>query len=176
MDRRKFSAYVVSGAFLGIAGGGYYWLNAPRDHAHLALDAMLDKLDGLTRAPLSTTGRWDAGRVFHHLAQSVEFSMSGFPQHKSPLFQRTVGRLAFKAFNARGQMNHGLSEAIPGEVIHRDVDPGEGLLRLKTALQDFRAHDAGLKPHFAYGALSHDEYAIAHALHINNHLEEFNLT
>ena len=27
-----------------------------------------------------------------------------------------------------------------------------------------------LKPHFAYGALSHEEYAAAHVLHLYNHL------
>lgn len=175
MNRRGFTKYVVSGAFLGIAGGGTYWLNAPRDQSHLGLDLMLDKLDSLTKSPLETTGTWDATRTFHHLAQSVEFSMQGFPEHKSALFQNTVGKLAYKVFNARGAMSHGLDEVIPGETIVEAGDAQAAVQRLQSALRAFKGYGADLKPHFAYGALDKDDYAIAHVLHINNHLEEFKL-
>lgn len=175
MNRRMFTRYLVSGAFLGVAGGGYYWLNAPRDQSALGVDLMLDRLDDLSKSPLETTGSWDAARTFNHLAQSVEFSMSGFPEQKSPLFQNTVGKLAYKVFNARGAMSHGLDEAIPGEVVTGDVQTGDALLRLKNSLLAFKSYDAEMKPHFAYGALDKDDYAIAHVLHINNHLEEFAL-
>ncbi|SEW29854.1 Protein of unknown function [Cognatiyoonia koreensis] len=176
MDRRSFAKYVASGAFLGVAGGGFYWLNAPRDQSHLGLDLMLDKLDTLASRPLEKAGSWDATRTFHHLAQSVEFSMAGFPEHKSALFQNTVGKMAYRVFNARGQMSHGLDEVIPGEIVTEDGQTQDALLRLKSALLDFKSYEAELKPHFAYGALSKDDYAIAHVLHINNHLEEFRLT
>lgn len=175
MDRRRFAKYLVTGAFLGVAGGGYHWLNAPRDQSHLALDLMLDKLDDLSRQPLQTTGAWDAFRTFNHLAQSVEFSMSGFPEQKPPLFQNTVGQLAYRVFSARGEMSHGLDEVIPGEVVADGGPARAGLMRLKSALVAFRGYEAEMKPHFAYGSLSKDDYAIAHVLHINNHLEEFRL-
>lgn len=176
MNRRKFSKYVVSGAFLGVAGGGYYWLNAPRDQSHLGLDLMLTKLESLAGADVTTTGSWDAARTFHHLAQSVEFSMAGFPEAKSALFQNTVGKLAFKVFNARGAMRHALDEPIPGEAVVEAADTRAAITRLSSALQTFKSYEAELKPHFAYGALGKDDYAIAHILHINNHLEEFALT
>ena len=175
MKRRTFTNYLVSGAFLGVAGGGYYWLNAPRDHAHLGVDLMLDKLDDLSNSPLETTGAWGATRTFHHLAQSVEFSMIGFPEAKSALFQNTAGKLAFKVFNAKGSMSHGLDEVIPGETVTADGEIKEAIQRLKSALLDFKGYEAEMKPHFAYGHLSKDDYAIAHVLHINNHLEEFRL-
>ncbi|GAA3856851.1 DUF1569 domain-containing protein [Celeribacter arenosi] len=171
-----FTKYIVTGAFLGVAGGGYYWLNAPRDQSHLSLDLMLDKLDELSRKPLETSGSWDASRTFHHLAQSVEFSMTGYPQPKPAVFQKTVGKLAYKVFNARGAMSHGLDEVIPGEVVTDDGQTQEALIRLKTALMTFREYGSDMKPHFAYGRLSKDDYSIAHVLHINNHLEEFRLT
>ncbi|MGZ2257082.1 DUF1569 domain-containing protein [Roseobacter sp. A03A-229] len=175
MNRRRFAKYVVSGAFLGVAGGGYFWLNAARDQSQLGLDLMLDKLDTLAKSPLDKAGDWDPTRTFHHLAQSVEFSMSGFPEEKSSVFQRTVGQLAFKVFSARGKMSHGLDEVIPGEVVQNDGEALNGLLRLKSALLTFREYEADLKPHFAYGRLDKDDYAIAHVLHINNHLEEFRI-
>lgn len=175
MERRKFIKYVASGAFLGVAGGGFYWLNAPRDQSHLSLDLMLDKLDTISRSPLEAIGSWDASRTFHHLSQSVEFSMSGFPEQKSPIFQKTVGKLAYKVFSASGAMKHGLDEVIPGEVINQGGQTQDAIIRLKKALLEFRCYDADLKPHFAYGHLDKDDYAIAHILHINNHLEEFRL-
>ncbi|WP_299680345.1 DUF1569 domain-containing protein [uncultured Roseobacter sp.] len=174
MNRRAFTKYIASGAFVGLAGG-YYWLNTLRDHSQLSVDLMLDKLDVLSKTPLETMGQWDAPRTFHHLAQSVEFSMAGFPEQKSAMFQNTVGQLAYKVFRARGTMSHGLDEAIPGEVIIDNGETPQAIDRLKTALLDFRSYDADLKPHFAYGHLSKTDYAIAHALHINNHLEEFQL-
>lgn len=175
MDRRKFTKYITTGAFLGVAGGGYYWLNASRDESQLSLDLMLDKLEVLSKSPLETKGSWDASRTFHHLSQSVEFSMSGFPQEKPPVFQKTVGKLAYKVFRARGAMSHGLDEVIPGEVVNEDGMTQEAIQRLKSALLDFKSYDADLKPHFAYGQLAKEDYAIAHVLHINNHLEEFSL-
>ena len=175
MDRRRFTKYIATGAFLGVAGGGYYWLNADRDQTRLGLDLMLDKIDALAKGPLEKASGWDATRTFHHLAQSVEFSMSGFPEEKSEVFQQTVGKLAFKVFNARGKMSHGLEDEIPGEVVATQGEARDGLIRLKSALVTFRGYEADLKPHFAYGRLSKDDYAIAHVLHINNHLEEFRL-
>ncbi len=101
--------------------------------------------------------------------------MSGFPEQKSVVFQKTVGQLAYKVFNVRGKMSHGLDDVIPGEVVTTEGEAEGGLLRLKTALLTFKAYEAEMKPHFAYGHLSKDDYAIAHVLHINNHLEEFQL-
>jgi hypothetical protein len=33
-----------------------------------------------------STGEWNSAQVFSHCAQSAEFSMIGFPQHKSAVF------------------------------------------------------------------------------------------
>lgn len=102
--------------------------------------------------------------------------MLGFPEEKSQMFQRTVEQLAYKVLNARVKMSHGLDEIIPGEVVMTEGEATDGLLRLKSALLTFRKYEAELKSHFAYELLDKDDYAIAHVLHINNHLEEFNLT
>lgn len=176
MKRRMFTKYIATGAFLGITGGSYYWLNAPREHSHLGVDLMLDKLDNLAKSSLETKGDWSVYRTFDHLAQSIDFSMNGYPTQKSALFQNTAGKLAFKVFKARGSMLHGLDEEIPGEVITDEA--GDNLIalqKLKQSLLTFKQYDAEMKPHFAYGHLSKDEFALAHILHINNHLEEFKM-
>jgi hypothetical protein len=41
-----------------------------------------------------------AAPVFEHCAQSIEFSLHGFPQAKSATFQATAGALGFAAFEA----------------------------------------------------------------------------
>ncbi|MEO1549396.1 MAG: DUF1569 domain-containing protein [Pseudomonadota bacterium] len=173
MTRRGFARYLTTGAFLGVAGGGWYWLNAPRDESRFSVDLMLDQLEGMARGPVKATGTWDSFRTFNHLAQSVEFSIAGYPTQHSALFQVTAGALAFKVFKAPEAMTHGLDDVIPGEVVAAETgDTKAAIARLSTALQAFRAHEGELKPHFAFGALSKADFAIAHVLHINNHLEE----
>jgi len=174
MERRSSIQLLALGGIALATTGGYHWLNKRRDHPQLAIDLTLERLDKLKVAQLQGSGSWEVARTFNHLAQSIEFSMTGFPEIKSPVFQNTVGQLAFSLFHARGKMSHNLAEAIPGETIQAvDVDSKASLQRLMQALQRFESFENPLQPHFAYGGLSKDEYAIAHVMHINNHLEEF---
>lgn len=174
MERRSSIKLLALGGIALATAGGYHWLSKTRDHPQLAIDRTLERLDKLNVAELQGTGSWDVARTFNHLAQSIEFSMAGFPKMKSPVFQNTVGQLAFSVFQARGKMSHNLEEAIPGESIQEsNTDPAAALQRLVQSLQDFEYFESPLQPHFAYGGLGRDEYAIAHVMHINNHLEEF---
>lgn len=136
-----------------------------------ALDTAFRRLDGLDLSAIQSTGDWDLGRTFSHLAQGVEFSMTGYPEEKPRLFQMTAGKLAFTVFKLRGRMSHGLDEVIPGEVVS-EVTPDEGLNRLVRSLEQFRDFDGQLRPHFAFGHLGKDKFAQAHLMHIENHLEE----
>ena len=100
-------------------------------------------------------------------------SMDGFPQPKGELFQSTVGAAAFGFFKWRGRMSHGLAEPIPGApAIAANTDWKPGALRLRNAIARFESHNGVLKPHFAYGALSKADYALAHSMHIANHQDE----
>src|SRR5215210_7834672 len=74
-----------------------------------SLDDSLRWLDRLEKAgSVKAVGAWPMGAVLEHLAQSIEMSMDGFPQHKSALFQGTVGSAAFALFSWRGRMSHNL--------------------------------------------------------------------
>ena len=108
---------------------------------------MIDRLSGIDPAGIQSAGGWRVARTFHHLAQGVEFSLSGYPDLKHPLFRATVGRLAFHVFQARGQMRHATDQAIPGEAV-TEGDPAQARDRLIAALEAFRETDA-LHPHFA---------------------------
>ena len=135
-----------------------------------SVDAALRTLEQLrTNAP-RMNGAWDLARVLHHAAQSVEYSMAGFPELKPAWFRASVGSYAFALFNARGQMSHQLDEPIPGAP---PLVQGETLApaidRALAALRAFDRHAGTLAPHFAYGALDKPAYTRAHLMHLANH-------
>jgi len=133
----------------------------------------LRTLEALKARPPKTLGAWDLAQVLHHAAQSVEYSLDGFPQLKPAWFRSTVGPLAFSVFSARGRMSHGLAEPIPGapaiaagQALDAAVD------RMLAALRRFDAHSGPLAPHFAYGALDKKAFERAHLMHLANHWDE----
>lgn len=156
------SATVVSGVVVG-----------RRNVQRISLAPTLAKLDELRGRTLKGAGAWTPYQVFSHMAQSIEYSIEGYPQQKSRLFQASAGAAAYLVFAAAGRMSHDLAEAIPGApAISRDGHAPEAIDRLIAALQRFEAHRGELKPHFAYGALTRAQYAAAHVLHIEDHLAE----
>jgi hypothetical protein len=120
-----------------------------------------------------SNGAWPLPMVLNHLAQSIEYSIDGYPELKSALFRSAIGSVAFAVFEARGKMGHSLSEPIPGAPA---LDPQAALVparsRLLAALQRFEAHEGELAPHFAYGALDKPQYLRAHLMHLANHWTE----
>ena len=131
-------------------------------------------LAALKTQPARSTGAWDLAHVLHHAAQSVEFSMQGFPALKPAWFRSTVGPLAATVFSARGRMNHDLAEPIPGAP---DIAPGPapagGRGPRHRRLAGLRAvHWRRCAPHFAYGELNKADYTRAHLMHFANHWQE----
>jgi Protein of unknown function (DUF1569) len=120
-----------------------------------------------------STGAWNLAQMLNHAAQSVEFSLHGFPEPKSTVFRHTVGRLAFGVFDARGAMNHSLQEPIPGAPALVATQPLEpAIARMLQSLREFEAHGGPLAPHFAYGELDKAQYTRAHLMHLANHWTE----
>lgn len=120
-----------------------------------------------------TTAGWPLSQVLQHAAQSIEYSLDGFPEPKSALFQGTVGKGAWSVFNARGRMSHSLTEPIPGAPALDAALPLErASTRLLAAIERFERHAGALQPHFAYGALDKRAYTRAHLMHLANHWTE----
>jgi hypothetical protein len=160
----------------GVAGARAEIL--PFDITNQALDfnKLLSFLNTLPVERLVTEGEWDLAQIFNHAAQSIEYSMDGYPQQKSEFFKQTLGPLAFQAFAVWGKMTHTLSENILGAPpVLAAQQPRQALLRLEQSITRFDQHLDTLQPHFAYGKLSKQEYALAHVLHLNNHFEEIRL-
>jgi hypothetical protein len=172
MKRRRFVQVAAVGVAAGV-GGGMAWLGSGPAPQVLTIDAALRHIDVLSKGMISTSGRWNAFQVLTHCAQTVEFSMAGYPAPKSAVFQLTAGKLAYAAFSAQGKMKHSLSEPIAGAPVLAAVGhPREALERLRKAFTAFQQFQGVLAPHFAYGALSKADYELAHVLHFSNHLEE----
>ena len=117
-------------------------------------------------------GSW--AQTLVHCAQSIEYSMSGFPEPKSKLFQHTLGSAAIGVFSWRGRMTHALAEPIPGApALDVKSDPAQSVERLRASMLEFANWTEPLRPHFAYGELTKPEYELAHAMHLANHLSAF---
>jgi hypothetical protein len=169
MQRRQFLIAVP--ALLG----GSAMADMPKVQS---LDEALRWLDRVESAAApKALGAWPLGAVLDHLSQSIEMSLDGFPAPKGEWFQKTVGSAAFGFFKWRGRMNHGLDEPIPGApALGAGSDWKPGAVRLRRAITRFQAHSGALRPHFAYGALDKNDYALAHSFHIANHQDEIRLT
>jgi hypothetical protein len=177
-DRRKFVIVAAGvGATAAAAGFSACQGEATGDRGlHFAsLAAAREELDRLALAPtLSSGSAWSWAQTLIHCAQSIEYSMSGFPQMKPELFQRTLGSVAISVFSWRGRMTHDLAEPIPGAPgLDAQAPPGPALERLRAAMQAFLQWSGPLRPHFAYGALARPQYELAHAMHLANHLSAY---
>lgn len=172
MNRRTFVVGAVAGAAL-VGAGGAAWISVNPTSELLEIEGSLEKLELLMGAAPVTTGEWNLYQVLIHCAQSVEYSMIGYPEHKPELFKNTVGKLAFSAFSAKGKMSHGLNEIIPGAPsFSKEENIQFAYERFKKSLLDFKEYDGPLAQHFAYGQLTKAQYEKAHAMHFNNHLTE----
>lgn len=170
LSRRSF---IIASSTIGAAAvlGTGAWLAIPRNEADLTIANLLSKLQKTDINSLQPNGEMNLFQCLTHMAQSVEYSMTGYPQHKSDLFKSTVGKAAFTAFSSKGQMSHNLSEPIPGApAISAEGDPLLALERLTSSLQNFEGYQGELFEHFAYGSLSKDDYALAHVMHVYDHL------
>jgi hypothetical protein len=175
MKRRQFIKASIGGG-VGLIAGGAVWLNLSANKYPLTVDAALAKVKSLYNGPVSYSGEWNPYQVFSHCAQSVEYSMTGYPEQNSDLFKNTVGQVVFSIFSSKGKMTHNLSEPIPGApAFATDKDIKIALFRLEKSLVAFKEYEGKLLPHFAYGELSKEEYEAAHAMHLYNHLQEINV-
>ncbi len=171
MQRRTLlkGAAALGGA--GLLGGAYWALPVATAPAAVSLEAARQLLEGWRGKPLVSLEGWSPAEVFNHCAQSIEYSLSGFPELKPAWFRHSFGPAAFALFSARGAMRHPLQQAIPGAApLSEPATQEAALQRLLDAFARFAGFAGTLQPHFAYGELDHAEYAQAHVLHLYNHL------
>jgi hypothetical protein len=138
---------------------------------------MLAELDRIVDAPQVTlAGTWTVSQVFEHCAQSIVYSMIGYPKLRSALFRVTVGRIAKGKFLGQGYMTHDLEAPVPGAA---PLKPGDdrraGATELRDAIASFQAFHGEPAAHLAYGPCTLAEYERIHAMHFANHVSAVSL-
>lgn len=167
MNRRHF----LIGTLVAGVSGSYVLTRPQRNLSELTIAKAVTTLDQLMHRSPKSVGKWDLAQIFNHCAQSVEFSMLGFPEHKPDWFKNSLGQLAFGLFAQRGEMTHNLSEPIPSAPeLNPQADLDQAYIRLKSAMLTFSQYDDKLAQHFAFGQLTKAEYEQAHVMHFYNHL------
>ena len=150
MQRRT----VLKGAAVGgvaLLGAGFWALPSGVAPAPLNLAGAQQALANLAGRELVSLKGWSPAEVFNHCAQSIEYSISGYPQLKPAWFRSSVGPMAFSVFAARGAMRHPLDEVIPGAAaLDAPATQAQALERLQRAferreIEDLRA-DVEVEP------------------------------
>ena len=142
----------------------------------LRCGSFADVLVALDRLPLvpsspSRPQRFTPAQTLVHCAQSIEYSMTGYPRLRSGLFRATVGRLVKRKFLRAGSMSHDLAAGIAGAADPAaDADLASAMARLRAAIASFRGHEGPLGPHLAYGPCSKSDYEKLHSMHVADHL------
>src|SRR5689334_20338245 len=133
------------------------------------LTGLLDSLDPNLRSP-----GWTLAQALSHCAQSIEYSLSGYPRLRSGLFRATIGPLVKRKFLRANKMSHDLTAPVAGAPdLPTSLTFDDSRARLHSAVDTFRRHDGPLAPHLAYGRCTKDEYATLHLLHLQDHLRAF---
>jgi len=142
-----------------------------------ALDKLISAVEAVaaTGAPAgprkASAEPWTMSRALAHCAQSIEYSMTGYPELRSRLFRATIGPLVKRRFIRARRMSHDPGAEIAGAPsIPNELPLDTARARLRAAVKAFRAHTGTLAPHLAYGACTKDEYAVLHLLHVQDHL------
>src|SRR5207253_2861958 len=87
-------------------------VNARPGSLNEALSLLRDESRWTGRAP--EPGAWAIPQAIEHCAQSIEYSIRGYPRNKPWLFRALIGPIVKRRFLARGRMGHALDAAIPG--------------------------------------------------------------
>ncbi|SHL37999.1 Protein of unknown function [Anaerocolumna jejuensis DSM 15929] len=116
---------------------------------------------------------WNVSEICQHCAQSINYSMTGYPQLKPALIRATVGRAAIHKFLRQGYMKHDLTAPVPGgSKLDASRNSEESVDELLSTIEKFRSYSGQLLPHLLFGKLSKDEYDSYFAMHIADHLNE----
>ncbi|MDX2548519.1 DUF1569 domain-containing protein [Streptomyces sp. WI04-05B] len=120
---------------------------------------------------LAPGGPWNLSQTLQHCAQTVRYSVTGYPRLKPALFRATAGALAKRIFLSRGATKHSLGAEIDGApALDPSLPAAEAAAGLADAVALFAGHTGPHAPHPAYGRCTHDEFARLHAMHLAEHL------
>lgn len=142
-----------------------------------ALVAVVDALesrvrqDGSGSALLSPRSSYTFSETTQHAAQSIGYSMTGYPRLAPASLRATAGRAVKHLFLRRGAMRHNLSAPIAGAP---ELDPAmpdlEAIELLRAAVNRLAGFTGTLQPHPTYGRCTTEQVASLQAMHLREHL------
>ncbi len=136
-----------------------------------AIDSL--PLTSSSSAP-SSPERFTPAQALVHCAQSIEYTMSGYPKLRSGFFRATIGPIVKRRFISRGAMKHDITAPVPGApAVAADTDLSSALARLRAAIASFTAYQGAYSPHLAYGPCTRAEYEALQSMHVAEHLNAF---
>ncbi|EFU74787.1 DUF1569 domain-containing protein [Enterococcus italicus] len=142
-------------------------------HQFASLDEALNILEQLKENESVCTKNWSVYEICLHCAQTIDYSMTGYPEMKPKLIRQTIGKKVVKKFLTDKKMSHNLQAPVAGGApIAHDGLPIDGIQALIDATHRFQAWDGELQEHGVFGELSKEEYATYFALHIADHFQE----
>lgn len=117
---------------------------------------------------------WSPYKTFVHCAQTIKYSMEGYPKTKPLIIQLTLGKIVFKSYLKQGYMKHNLSAPVPGSPFIEDSnDINRGIDILIDAIDLFQKFEGEFKRHLIFGGMTKEEYGTYFSMHIMDHLSEF---
>ncbi|PCJ32887.1 MAG: hypothetical protein COA99_16185 [Moraxellaceae bacterium] len=176
MSRKSFLRLTAGVAVTAAVGTSLTGCGAAegRQLTFSTIDEVLSELD-LMEANVDTVimdQPYSLYKALTHMAQSLEYSMTGYPKLDSPVV-RSVKKIGFLAFKSQGYMTHDLAAPVPDAPAISDEGPLDAaFLRLRNACNDFQVHTGALHPHFSYGVLNRDDWELAHSFHCANHFSK----
>lgn len=138
-----------------------------------SLEEVLKELAILEQSEPVATTNWSVYKILQHCAQTIDYSMSGYPQYKPKWFRATIGKLVISKFLKQGFMKHNLSAPVPGSpLLTKEGTTAEGITLLRNTIERFRNFSGELKPHLIFGKLTKEQYDRYFAMHVADHLSE----
>lgn len=152
---------------------------ARRDLSYASLAELRADVERIKAAEESgvctSTGNWNAGQCFWHLAVFMKGSLDGFPDQKPPLLLRVLGKYVFKGMALSGK------PAKPGIKLPSSVswlDPvasgveglADGYPPLDECLSRVEAGERFTHPSPIFGPLTHEQWVTLHLGHAAMHL------
>ncbi|WP_052380331.1 DUF1569 domain-containing protein [Paenibacillus camerounensis] len=135
-----------------------------------SLDEVREELSKMSGQDIVPMKEWPVYEILAHCAQTIEYSMTGYPQMKPKAIRNTIGRVAIRKFLKQGYMKHSLTAHVPGAPKPElQGTAREGMDLLLRTIEAFQAFHGPLQPHLLFGELSKEQYDQYFAMHIADH-------
>lgn len=119
------------------------------------------------------TENWGIYEICMHCAQTISYSMTGYPKMKPAIVRLTIGKAVVSKYLKQGYMKHNLQSHVSGgEKIDPNGEPAAGIDHLLSEIEKLENYTGTLKPHSVFGEMTREDYMKYFAMHISDHFSE----